>query len=1155
MAVGDDGAEDEPAGDVAGRHAGHSMSTPLTAAAGESRPLTLPASLVRQLDGFRRTVWTIKAIEAVCGAACGVLLAWSTLFVCDRFTETPGWVRWVVLTVAAASATAIPVMFHRWIWRQRTLDRLARLIARRFPALGDQLLGVIEIVRHQVRNEAERLSSRRLCEAAIGQVAATAAGHDLRAAVPRPRHRLWAGLAALPVAAALLVPAVVPEAAANAWARLLMPWRRIERFTFARVGPLPDTVITPHGEPAALTVGLAADTRWRPQRAQARLGGGPAWTADRDGDAYTLSLPPQVTATPLRLAIGDARRQLSVVPTVRPGIVAADARITLPAYLGRQTPLVRDARGGAVSVVTGSEVVVTASASRPLAAATVDAVAVAPDGSAIATPSLVVDGDRTLAFTWQDRLGLAGSGPLTVRLLAHEDQAPAIAAEGLGASGVVLEDDTVRFRFEARDDFGVREAGMIWAGAAGRAGAVTTTGEGATGERLLAAGGPEAEVVDGVGTFSPRDLGIAPQTVEVRLFVEDFRPGRGRVYSPPVVLTVLGADEHALWMNDQIGRWRQQTAEVQDRELELLARNEELRRLPPERLAAPETRQAIREQSAAERANARRLGRLADEGTDLVRQAARNPEFAAAELEELAAQVEGLAGLAATRMPDVGERLQAAAEARAGTASGEAAAEGDRGDQSADTQERPARAAGEAAMAAGESAAEPRRDGDRQGQAGDGQSQPGGGKARSAAAASPPPNPQSSGPPNQERQLADAVEKQRELLDEFARLTDRLTDAMARLEAATFVNRLKSAARSELEVGAELAGVVARSFGKPIQPEPGGADPAAAAARGHDALERKLSAVMDDLDASAERRPRPAAQAVLGEMRELDVLGSLRQLTAEMQREAGVSIAQTEFWSDTLDRWADALAAASPGGGGGAAAATRRGSLPPEAVLEALALVEAQTNLREETRVLDQVRPTATAEALAERAARLAEQQESLSSRVATLAETVRQAGEVAAPVQFDAEVARMKRELLPAEGRPSRFAREVELLERAERAMAESGGLLRHADAGRAAIAAETEAIELLLEAQSGGEGGSSGTAAGASPGGGSEGGTRQAALARLGEGLNRAARADAPEDDQAVGRSGLVLPEEFRAGLDAYFNAFERSRGTVRGTARGTP
>jgi hypothetical protein len=48
----------------------------------------------------------------------------------------------------------------------------------------------------------------------------------------------------------------------------------------------------------------------------------------------------------------------------------------------------------------------------------------------------------------------------------------------------------------------------------------------------------------------------------------------------------------------------------------------------------------------------------------------------------------------------------------------------------------------------------------------------------------------------------------------------------------------------------------------------------------------------------------------------------------------------------------------------------------------------------------------------------------------------------------------------------------------------------------------------------------------------------------------VNSEARAEAPEEEQAIGKAGGVLPEEFRAGLDAYFNAFERGRDATRST-----
>jgi hypothetical protein len=141
--------------------------------------LALPGTLRRQLDDFRSTLWTIKSIEAGCGALFGVVVAWLTLFLVDRITDTSSAGRWGVFLVAVAACALLPLAFHRWIWGTRGLDQVARLIARRFPSLGDQLLGIVELV----RSRGEQQRSRALCEAAIAQVADVAARHDLRVAV------------------------------------------------------------------------------------------------------------------------------------------------------------------------------------------------------------------------------------------------------------------------------------------------------------------------------------------------------------------------------------------------------------------------------------------------------------------------------------------------------------------------------------------------------------------------------------------------------------------------------------------------------------------------------------------------------------------------------------------------------------------------------------------------------------------------------------------------------------------------------------------------------------------------------------------------------------------------------------------------------------
>ena len=111
---------------------------------------------------------------------------------------------------------------YRWVWRNRRLEQLAMLLTRKHPAVGDQLLGIIELV----RNDFEQARSRALCEAAVREVAKDAQSRDFSDAVPAPRHKTWAYAAAVPIIAALALGVAFPAAARSAWARLLLAMGR-----------------------------------------------------------------------------------------------------------------------------------------------------------------------------------------------------------------------------------------------------------------------------------------------------------------------------------------------------------------------------------------------------------------------------------------------------------------------------------------------------------------------------------------------------------------------------------------------------------------------------------------------------------------------------------------------------------------------------------------------------------------------------------------------------------------------------------------------------------------------------------------------------------------------------------------------------------------
>src|SRR5262249_7147863 len=163
---------------------------------------------------------------------------------------------------------------------------------------------------------------------------------------------------AVPAAAALALFLFVPDAATNAWARLLAPWKATPRYTFAAVEPLPARLVVPHGEPFTVAVRLNGKTAWRPARGAARLRGPEPVAAGRvpgvlRGGGYGCAVPRQIARAGLPARVGDARQRVRVEPTLRPELTSVVADVALPDYLGRPQPEKKDVRGGAVSLVKG----------------------------------------------------------------------------------------------------------------------------------------------------------------------------------------------------------------------------------------------------------------------------------------------------------------------------------------------------------------------------------------------------------------------------------------------------------------------------------------------------------------------------------------------------------------------------------------------------------------------------------------------------------------------------------------------------------------------------------------------------------------------------------------------------------------------------------
>ena len=351
-------------------------------------------------------------------------------------------------------------------------------------------------------------------------------------------------------------------------------------------------------------------------------------------------------------------------------------------------------------------------------------------------------------------------------------------------------------------------------------------------------------------------------------------------------------------------------------------------------------------------------------------------------------------------------------------------------------------------------------------------------------------------------------------------MRDELQRILDNLEGSTFVKRLKAASRKQLEVAGDLNTGLTDSFGLLEQriDDPTAKHLAKIAERER-AHSHVVWTIQSDLEAYYHRVRDGKFKVVLEEMKEEQPVPGLAEIAeiAEVAagNHSGTAIAKAEYWADTLDRWAEELVGPPCSGQCNCPPAP---SLPPAIVLAVMKILEKEIDLREETRAAEQARPTLAEDLFTQRARALSGTQTEIAELVVQVMDSI------------------SKLEEAP------KFGPVTMLLTRVETVMREAAGLLAQPETGPPTIAAETEAIELLLQAKrcnpKGGGGG------GMTPGGGGRGETQESALALLDSGDEQQAQLKSRLIEQATGVAGSEFPAEFRSGLEAFFGAMEGTR-----------
>jgi hypothetical protein len=196
-----------------------------------------------------------------------------------------------------------------------------------------------------------------------------------------------------------------------------------------------------------------------------------------------------------------------------------------------------------------------------------------------------------------------------------------------------------------------------------------------------------------------------------------------------------------------------------------------------------------------------------------------------------------------------------------------------------------------------------------------------------------------------------AVKQQDDLLKEFAKVSDQLNQILTSLEASTFVKRFKAASKEQMKLATNIDQKTLDAFGiedKPVE----AAAPIAQQAKDQSEIVR---VIQSDLDAYYERKQDARFKATLDEMKKTEIVQALAGDGDKVNVNlSGQALTGSQFWADTLDRWAEEMVAASHCK---ASSSCSGDSLPPEIVLKVMQSLRDEMKLRDSTREAENAKP------------------------------------------------------------------------------------------------------------------------------------------------------------------------------------------------------
>jgi len=623
-----------------------------------SSRLELPAALRAQFTAFEKRLRRADTRSAIGIGGCGLLLSILILFVSDRIWDTPPWLRFG-FQLAGISALIGALFFwsKNWVFRRRDDRALACLVQKRFPRLGDRLLGIVELTQE---NDPDSEFSPALGRAAVRQVANDAGTFEFTEAVndrPPRRRLMQLGACALIIAAIMVL---APGAGWNACLRWGRSLADLPRYTLLQIQGLQEQRIVAHGEPFSLNCNIYYQSIWKPGRASVKVAGYPRRQVPVIDGRLRCDLPGFIQEDLVRVRIGDARAQIRIKPVHRPTLKQLTARIQLPSYL-QYPELSQSAKSGSMTLLQGSRIALHGEINRPLSEVVYqlgDQVACNAPFNELTFQTPLMDPANAFhcTFTWKDHWGLTGDHPWRLTFAVENDEPVNIQMLDLPPEVALLANEVLIIPARARDDYGVREMGLMW----DYQDPLSPTNAPLTGFQV-AAENSQQQTMDHSFTFSPSTLKIPVDAqVKVHVFATDYYPDRPPSISRSIRIRLLDIAEHAEWVRENLEAILTQLEDVSRLEENILLETLQTKESGEEELASDAIAERLGDLEEQQLQNSAKLEQLAMDGAKTLRDALRNPSFSKDTLQQWTENLQSMQSVAQGAMSQSSQSLQSA---------------------------------------------------------------------------------------------------------------------------------------------------------------------------------------------------------------------------------------------------------------------------------------------------------------------------------------------------------------------------------------------------------------------------------------------------------------------------------------------------------------